>query len=131
MRNLKGVSIATFILGIGVFAATLFAATKTATIPIKGMMCQGCLAKIEAALKKIDGVQAVKASFEQRSVEVTYDDSKVTIEQLHKAIRKAGFKVEGCEGSCCTKDAKTSAANGSNGCCGSCGSAAKSVARTL
>ncbi len=118
MKSLRKTSM---ILGIGTFAAMwVFAATKTATIPIKGMMCQGCPAKIEAALKKIEGVQAVKASFEQRNVQVTYDDSKVTMEQLHKAIRKAGFQVEGCTGSCCRTEGS---------CCGFCGSAAKSVAR--
>lgn len=119
---------ASMILGIGTLAAMgIFAATQTVTIPIKGMMCQGCAAKIEAALKKIEGVQAVKASFEQRNVQVTYDESQVTMEQLHKAIYEAGFQVEGCEGSCC----KTNASNSSSGCCGFCSSAAKSGARTL
>lgn len=101
MKTLKVLPV--IALALGLMASAVFAETKTDTFKVKGIMCQACTEKIEASLKKVDGVLAVKANLEDRKVKVTYDDSKATMEKIHNAIVQAGFGMEGCDESCCTK----------------------------
>lgn len=66
---------------------------RLATIKVTGMTCGGCAKGVEQALSKVDGVREAKVSYERGSAEVAYDDSKVTLEQIHAVIRKTGFGV--------------------------------------
>lgn len=67
--------------------------TKT-TFSIEGMTCKKCVSKIKSALKEIEGVKKVKISLKDKQATVKYDKDKVTIEELIKAVEKAGFKAE-------------------------------------
>ena len=58
---------------------------------VGGMACPSCEIKIENNLKKIDGVESVKASLAGSTVEVNYDASRVTPETITAAITKLGY----------------------------------------
>ncbi len=71
------------------------AAEVSAEIAVTGMTCSSCAQTVERALLRLDGVTAVKANWREGKVHVTYDDAKVTMKQIHTAIREAGFDVAG------------------------------------
>ena len=67
-----------------------YADSKSVTLSVPGMYCEMCPATVSKALKKVDGVEKVSASFKSREAVVTFDDSKTSIETLQKATANAG-----------------------------------------
>jgi copper chaperone len=78
-------------------AGVLFAEngkSNTVKVSIDGMKCKECVAKVEKALKGVKGVQDVKVSLENKNAEVMLaSNSKVTSDELVKAVSDAGFKA--------------------------------------
>lgn len=72
-------------------------ATKTAMIPVEGMVCFTCEIAVSSSLKKINGVVNVKASAKDGKAWVEYDPSKTNIQQLVEAINKTGYKASSPE----------------------------------
>lgn len=66
-------------------------ALKTITFSVEGMTCGGCAIATRTVLKRLDGVKTAKVSYETKRAVVTYDASKVTVQQMIAAIGKAGF----------------------------------------
>lgn len=60
---------------------------------VSGMTCGGCEGKVKAALTKLDGVQVDKVCHKSGAADVTFDASKVSEEDIAKAINGTGFKV--------------------------------------
>lgn len=57
-----------------------------------GMDCPGCESGLEKQLKKIEGVEKAKASWERQQVVLWIsDEEKVTEEEIVKRIKKANF----------------------------------------
>ncbi len=69
---------------------------KKATIQLETLTCPSCIAKIEGALKKVDGVDdaSTKISFSSSRVRLDFDDSKTSIETIENSITKMGYSVE-------------------------------------
>lgn len=63
------------------------------TLVVQGLTCIGCENHVESEVNKLDGILAVKASYEQGNTVVRYDHSKVTREQIIEAINNTGYKV--------------------------------------
>ena len=73
--------------------ATAFAKDATCSIKYTGWHCSGCAGKVEAAVKKVDGVKKVKVT--KDTITATYDDAKATPDAIKSAVASAGdFKVE-------------------------------------
>ena len=68
-----------------------YAESKTVTLSVPGMTCELCPITISKALKKIDGVERVGASFEAKEAVVTFDDAKTSVDALRKATANAGY----------------------------------------
>lgn len=63
-----------------------------ATIKVKGMSCQHCVASVTKALSAIKGVSDVKVSLEKG--EATFNEnSPVPQQAIKEAITKIGFEV--------------------------------------
>jgi copper ion binding protein len=62
-----------------------------ATIKIKGMSCQHCVASTTKALEAIDGINNVAVNLEKG--EASYDGD-VSLETIKDAIKKIGFEAE-------------------------------------
>lgn len=58
------------------------------------MHCTGCENTITKEVIKLEGVKAVEADFETKHVQVYYDASKVSIDDIKAAIDKSGYKPE-------------------------------------
>jgi len=67
---------------------------KTCTLNVTGMTCAGCEAAVRNAAKSVDGVKDVKASYDRKNAEVTYDPTKTTPIAMAKVItERSGFKA--------------------------------------
>ena len=63
------------------------------TLAVPDMSCGHCKAAVEGELNKLPGVESSLADVEKGTVEVTYDEGKVTTEDLKGAIEEAGYTV--------------------------------------
>jgi Cu+-exporting ATPase len=68
-------------------------ATKEASIKVTGMTCAMCVATIEKALKKLEGVEEAVVNLGTETATVKYDPEKVSLEQIIKAIEDTGYGV--------------------------------------
>jgi copper chaperone len=66
---------------------------KDAKFNVPDMSCGHCKAAVEGELNKLSGVEHSDADFEKGIVEVRYDESRVSTEQLTGAIEDAGYTV--------------------------------------
>jgi mercuric ion binding protein len=63
----------------------------TVTLSVPGMYCEMCPATVSKALKKVNGVEKVAASFETKEAVVTFDDARTNVDALRKATANAGY----------------------------------------
>ena len=67
---------------------------KDIKLKIAGMHCTGCSSRLEKVLNNIEGVEKAKVSFEEEEAVITYDNEKVSEQQIIIEIEEAGFKAE-------------------------------------
>jgi len=67
--------------------------TREITFPLTGMTCASCVRRIEKALSKVEGVESASVNLATEKAKVAYDPGAVTIDQLQKAVEKAGYGV--------------------------------------
>ncbi len=60
------------------------------TFAVSGMMCEHCKARVEGALKALAGVMSAEGNVADKTVAVTYDADKVTVEQMQEAVANCG-----------------------------------------
>jgi Cu+-exporting ATPase len=65
---------------------------KKIELPIEGMTCAACAARIEKNLNKLPGVHAV-VNFANEKAHVNYDESQIKTDTLISAIEKSGFHI--------------------------------------
>ncbi|KUO64251.1 MAG: hypothetical protein APF83_11010 [Lutibacter sp. BRH_c52] len=64
---------------------------KTIEVEIEGMTCEiGCAKTIESKLSKTEGVTYSKVSFEDKVGQFTYDENKISKEDIAKKIAGIG-----------------------------------------
>lgn len=68
---------------------------EKATINLETLSCPSCLQKIESAVKRLDGVEkeTVKVMFNSSKVKTEFDKTRITIEEIEKAIEDLGYPV--------------------------------------
>ncbi len=64
---------------------------KTETVNILGMSCGHCVMSVEKELKKLP---ASEVHVQLGSAKVTWDESKMTEQEIYSAIEEAGYTVE-------------------------------------
>ncbi|SDE80982.1 Cu+-exporting ATPase [Thermus arciformis] len=69
-----------------------------AEIPVKGMTCAACVARVERALAKLPGVLAASVNLATEKAFVEYLPDTVSLARIRQAIREAGYEpLEGAE----------------------------------
>ena len=63
------------------------------TVSVEGMGCGHCKAAVEGELNKLSGVERSNVNVEKGTVEISYDEARVTDEDLEGAIEEAGYIV--------------------------------------
>lgn len=59
---------------------------------IGGMTCAACAKAVERVTKKLEGVESASVNIATEKLNISYDENKVTVEQIENAIEKAGYK---------------------------------------
>lgn len=69
---------------------------KKATIQLEDLACPSCVQKIEAAVKKTEGLEkdSINILFNSSKVKFNFDEEKISVEDVEKVIRRLGFKVK-------------------------------------
>lgn len=70
---------------------------ETTVIGITGMHCASCVATVEKALKKVEGVSSAVVNFASEKAYVDFDPDQVAQEELREAIEKTGYGTSGAE----------------------------------
>src|ERR687898_595802 len=63
-------------------------------IPVSGMTCAACSARVQRALERVPGVSAASVNLMTGSATVEFDTESVAPEQLVEAIRATGYGAE-------------------------------------
>jgi mercuric ion binding protein len=67
------------------------AAEQTIKLSVPGMTCVSCPYIVKQAVSAVDGVKAVKATMEDRSATVTFEDTLTSIEAIRQATADIGY----------------------------------------
>ena len=62
-------------------------------LPIQGMTCASCVNKVEKALNSLKGVVHASVNFATERASVEYIPEEVTVRDLKRAVREAGYQV--------------------------------------
>ena len=62
-------------------------------LPVEGMTCASCSARVGRALTKLDGVEAANVNFATHRAAVTYDPALVDPAALKAAVERVGYAV--------------------------------------
>ncbi len=68
-------------------------------IPIEGMTCTSCVARITKAVRPLAGVEAVRVELTTDSASVAFDPTLTSLAVIGAAIEKAGYapRLDGAE----------------------------------
>ena len=66
---------------------------QTVNFGVQGMTCASCEESIKHAINELDGIVSVTPSFEKENTEVKFDKTKISKEDIEKAINSTGYKV--------------------------------------
>lgn len=67
---------------------------QKAVLTSSKISCGHCKMTVENAGNTLEGVDSINADPETKEIEVTYDESRVTLEEIKKAIADAGYPTE-------------------------------------
>lgn len=65
--------------------------TNLTVFQVEGMTCSSCVRHINNALKKIEGIEDVEVSLQEKKVTVKHDPAKATAEKINAAISEEGY----------------------------------------
>ncbi|MBP7792119.1 MAG: heavy-metal-associated domain-containing protein [Candidatus Goldbacteria bacterium] len=63
-------------------------------IMVSGMHCPGCEMNVKMALEEKDGIKKVKVDYKKGTVELEFDEKKISIDGIKKTIRDAGYGTD-------------------------------------
>ncbi|MBC8287266.1 MAG: heavy metal translocating P-type ATPase [Nitrospinae bacterium] len=66
---------------------------ETITLPVKGMSCASCSARIEKKVGELEGVISAHVNFAAEAASIEFDPQKISADKFPMAIEKLGFEV--------------------------------------
>ncbi|MBI5215746.1 MAG: copper-translocating P-type ATPase [Ignavibacteriae bacterium] len=66
---------------------------QTITLPVEGMTCASCVARVEKVLKKVEGVETANVNLATEKVTLSFNEAKTNYEQLATVVEEAGYKL--------------------------------------
>jgi len=79
-------------------AAAPSAEVKTVRFSIAGMTCGGCVLGTRKVLTRLPGVSKADVSYEKQDAVVTFDPTKVGVEEMVAAVKTLGYTATLVEG---------------------------------
>ena len=65
----------------------------TVTVKAPDISCGNCVAHVEKDISALAGVSSVKAEVDSKLVTITYDETRLSREQIAEAMDEAGYPV--------------------------------------
>ncbi len=62
---------------------------------VPAISCMHCKMAIEGAVGRLDGIEGVEVDVPSKSVDVRYEDGRVSREDIEAAIQDEGYEVAG------------------------------------
>lgn len=66
---------------------------KRLNLPVEGMTCASCVARVEKAISKVEGVKNVSVNFATEKASFEIDPEKVNMAKIMEAVEEAGYKI--------------------------------------
>ncbi len=63
------------------------------TFDVKGMTCSACSAHVEKSVRKLDGINSISVSLLTNSMEVDFDSTKTSVEEICRAVASGGYSA--------------------------------------
>jgi Cu+-exporting ATPase len=63
------------------------------SLPVEGMTCASCVARVEKALTRVDGVEQASVNLASERVTLTFNPKKTDFPRLASAVEQAGYKL--------------------------------------
>jgi copper chaperone len=60
---------------------------------VEGMSCNHCKMAVENAVKKLPGMLLAEVDLAAKTLQVEYDDEKISQEKIRQAVEETGFEV--------------------------------------
>lgn len=67
---------------------------RSAIIPVEGLSCAACVARVKKTLENMEGVEAAEVSLTERNVKVSYLEKRISTDQIVAAINSLGYKAQ-------------------------------------
>lgn len=64
------------------------------TINIDGMTCDHCVGSVTKILENCSGVSEISVSLAENNAQVSYDENKIKVSEMAKAIEDDGYTVK-------------------------------------
>ena len=64
------------------------------SLPVEGMTCASCVARVEKAVAKFDGISSVNVNLATEKVTFEYDPSVVDLNKLAATVEDSGYKLD-------------------------------------
>ncbi len=66
---------------------------KSVELPVEGMSCMACVAKVKNALSGIYGIDDINVSLENNNATFRYNPQKTSLAKIKQAINEIGYKA--------------------------------------
>jgi len=66
---------------------------QTINLEIKGMTCASCEEHINHSVNQLNGILKINSSYVNENSKIEFDNSKITIEKIEKAVNSRGYSV--------------------------------------
>lgn len=73
--------------------ATQEAGMKTVVIPIEGMSCMSCAARVTKTLESLKGVSDAEVNLADRNARVQFAPNEIPVSQIAAAVKGLGYEV--------------------------------------
>lgn len=70
---------------------------KTQTFTLSNLTCPSCEDHIEGLENTLVGVRSIKANYKQSTMDVVYDEAKLTADDIVKAVEDMGYGAKPLE----------------------------------
>ncbi|HHW36925.1 MAG TPA: copper chaperone CopZ [Bacillales bacterium] len=66
---------------------------QNVTLNVQGMSCGHCVKAVEGSVGQLEGVSQVTVKLAEKQVEITFNESQVTLETIKETIEDQGYDV--------------------------------------
>jgi copper chaperone CopZ len=64
------------------------------TFKVPDMMCSNCAMHLEGLEDELEGIKRISASYKKQTLEVDFDETRLTVEKIIEAAHEIGYHPE-------------------------------------